>query len=54
MPCQEKLLSVRHVNLNYVTRRPKAGTVKSEEPFIARQLLGKHILEATNTQAITE
>jgi hypothetical protein len=31
-----------------------AGRVKSEETSIARQLLGKHIPTATNTQAAIE
>jgi hypothetical protein len=39
--------------VNTVTRRTKAGRVKSEM-FIAKQLLGKHIPAATNTQATTE
>jgi hypothetical protein len=37
-----------------VISRPKAGIVKSEEMSIARQLLGKHIPAATNTQATIE
>jgi hypothetical protein len=37
-----------------VTWRPKAGIVKSEWTFIARERLGKHIPVATNTQATIE
>jgi hypothetical protein len=33
-----------------VTWHPKAGVVKSEQTFTARQRLGKHIPVATNTQ----
>jgi hypothetical protein len=37
-----------------VTWRPKAGIVKSEETYIAMQLLDKHIPAATNMQAAIE
>jgi hypothetical protein len=37
-----------------VTWRPKAGKVKSEQTFIAKQRLGKHIPAAKNKQATIE
>jgi hypothetical protein len=37
-----------------VTWRLKAGTVQSEQTFIAWQGLGKHVTSATNTQATME
>jgi hypothetical protein len=40
--------------LYIVTRRSKAGIVKSEETSIATQRLGKHIPAAMNTQATIE
>jgi hypothetical protein len=40
--------------INIVTLRPNAGIVKSEKTSILRQLLGKHIPGATNTQAAIE
>jgi hypothetical protein len=43
-----------HYKLCIVTRRPKAGIVKSEWMFIARQRLSKHIPAAMNTQATIE
>jgi hypothetical protein len=45
---------IQYCELYIVTRRPKAGTVKSEETSIAGHRLGKHIPTATNTQATIE
>jgi hypothetical protein len=47
-------LDLRCTTYYSVTRRPKAGTVESEQTFIAGQGLGKQINAATNTQETIE
>jgi hypothetical protein len=47
-------LGVRKLRFYIVTWRLKAGIAEPEEPFIARQLLGKQVPAATNKEATIE